>query len=575
MNTIGQAGPEDTTQLRAAQENYVNPDYALFNPAYSQPVSAKPVWSLAKPLPRVVRPGMVPTKSEIGQNLVEPERPARNTQKVGVDVDPTDLEEGRINPTINPAKLSAQLKDSREQRENNYVAALQRRGTLNSALSTRPARSSSQASRLGRRGRAASAASRMTPTAEVDETSPGPGQDPQAPISQDFADQAGATGQSGIGRVTSRPDDAEQLEPIPEYHEPPRLSAESDALSQQTLRVEDEPDLYADMNLEDLNLAHENPPLYEEIHNNHTSWSIVRTQNREFLAELLGVFVQLTIGFCSDTQATLNGDSANTNTTSFAWGFAAMIGIYISGGISGAHLNPVITVLLWFYRGFPKRKMLPYFLAQFIGALLAAYTAYGLYLASIQSYEQTHDYMNIANGFVTGQRYSYIDAATAFFNEFVASAFLACTVLALGDDQNAPPGAGMNALIIGFLITALNFAFAYQDGMALNPSRDFGPRLALLSLGYGTELFTNPFWFYGPWAGALCGVFVGGALYDVCIFTGGESPINYPWSRTKRSWRKGKAKWRRRAKALVGKKDDQKGEEDVSWGIQMQPGEVQ
>ncbi|CAK4031054.1 MIP transporter [Lecanosticta acicola] len=560
MNTImGQAGPEDTTQLRAAQENYVHPDYTYFNPAYEQPPSAKPVWSLAKPLPRVLRPGMVPTWSETEQRITEPERPPRNVQKVGLEVDPADLEEGRIQSSLNPAKVSAQLKDSREQRENNFIQAVQqRRGTFTSRISGRPARASSQSSRVGPRGRATSAASRMTPVNGVNE----PQQDQEAidvgsQPSQDLTDydQAETTSSTvPADRIPSRGDDVNQLDPIPEHREPspPRRSTDSDTASQQTLHLEDEPDLYADMN--DLKLVAENPPLYEEIHNHHTYWSIVRTQNREFLAELLAVFVQLTIGFSADTSATLNGTSANVNTTAWAWGFATMVGIYISGGISGAHLNPVVTVVLWFYRGFPKRKMIPYFAAQFIGALLAAYTAYGLYLASIKDYEKTGAYMDIANGFVTGHRHTFIDAATAFFNEFVSTAFLCCTVLALGDDQNAPPGAGMNALIIGLLITALNFAFAYQDGMAMNPSRDFGPRLALLSLGYGTDLFTNPFWFYGPWVGALCGAMVGAALYDVCIFTGGESPINYPWTRTKRSWKKGKRKWVRRARRVLPSK---------------------
>lgn len=89
-------------------------------------------------------------------------------------------------------------------------------------------------------------------------------------------------------------------------------------------------------------------------------------------------------------------------------------------------------------------------------------------------------------------------------------------------------------------------AFAFQTGAALNPSRDLGPRLMLLSLGYGSSLFTNPYWFYGPIAATLIGAFTGATLYDVAIFTGGESPLNYPWTRTKRAARKSKAKWRRR-----------------------------
>lgn len=226
-----------------------------------------------------------------------------------------------------------------------------------------------------------------------------------------------------------------------------------------------------------------------------------------------------------------------------------MIGIYISGGVSGAHLNPAVTAMLWFYRGFPKRKMPEYFTAQFLGAFCAALTAYGLYYQSIREYRST----NIATGttgiiasFVTNQREAWIDSCTAFFTEFLGTAFLAATILALGDDQNAPPGAGMNSLILGLIITCLCFAFGYQTGAALNPSRDFGPRLALLALGYGGDLFRNPYWFYGPWAGAVSGAFVGGFLYDFFIFEGGESPVNYPLERTQRAMRKRRSKWKKR-----------------------------
>lgn len=232
--------------------------------------------------------------------------------------------------------------------------------------------------------------------------------------------------------------------------------------------------------------------------------------------------------------------------TDWAWGFATMMAIYISGGISGAHLNPTITTMLWFFRGFPKSKMPAYFSAQFLGAFIAAFTAYGLYYVSIHEYLASNATSGIVDSFVTSARYTYVDTVTAFFNEFLGTAFLVVTVLALGDDQNAPPGSGMNAFIIGLVITVLSMAFAYQTGAALNPSRDFGPRLALLALGYGKDLFTNPYWFYGPFAGTLCGAFVGGTLYDVCIFTGGESPINYPWSRTRRAAHKSKKKWKRR-----------------------------
>ncbi|KAF2721897.1 aquaporin-like protein [Polychaeton citri CBS 116435] len=520
------AGPEDTQQLRATHEPFVHPGYTDLNPSYEQAQNVKPVWSLAKPLPRVVRPGMVPTKDELLQIRQNAELPAENSQKLGLDVDLNDLEKGRIQPTANPAKLSAQIKDTRTQRENNFISSLQSGGVPNRV----PSRvDSSRYSTTSQRRRRAS-------------TWDG-GRDAIPPVWEEHE------GEEAVAFNARRPEylDASQvgkppdaLRPVPEAQESPEEDKGYDTASVTTFSP-DEADLPDDLHP----LVQE--MVEDEIHNNHTSWSVVRTHYREGLAELLAVVLQLTMGFSSDISVTV-GKAGDPNTTAWAWGFATMIGIYISGGISGAHLNPVITAVLWFYRGFPKSKMPEYFIAQFLGAFIAAFVAYGLYYASIQHYLITDptSVSNIVNSFVTSQRYTYIDAATAFFSEFVGTAVLSCTILALGDNQNAPPGAGMNSLIIGLVITTLNMCFVFQTGAALNPSRDFGPRLALLALGYGSELFTNPYWFYGPFAGALCGGFIGAFLYDLAIFTGGESPINYPWTRTKRAAFKSKQKWKKR-----------------------------
>ncbi|KAK5131035.1 hypothetical protein LTR08_001385 [Meristemomyces frigidus] len=537
------AGPEETSKVRETHEPYVHPGYADLNPAYEQPANAKPVWSLAKPLPRVVRPGMVPTRSEMVESRLNAELPGENSQWLGLDVDPDDLEKGKIQQTPNLAKVSAQLKDSRAQRENNFLNTLQRYGTtasrVNSGTGARLSNVASVPSSTRRR-RASTSATRpppevMRPTWEVDEEE-SEKQD-GFPSMPPPTEETRPHGDEEFARPTRRPTG---LDTIPESRPvSPGPSLQDDVASLSTMTADDEPGMFEGMEPLMANF------IEDEVHNNHTSWSLVRTANREFLAELLAVFVQLTIGFSSDLAITVAGQG-NPNTTDWAWGFATMIGIYISGGISGAHLNPTITTMLWFFRGFPKSKMPGYFGAQFLGAFIAAFTAYGLYYASIHDYLASNAASGVVDSFVTSARYTYIDAATAFFNEFIATAFLVVSILALGDDQNAPPGSGMNAFIIGLVITVLSMAFAYQTGAALNPSRDFGPRLALLALGYGGELFTNPYWFYGPFAGTLCGAFVGGTLYDVAIFTGGESPINYPWSRTKRAARKSKKKWKRR-----------------------------
>ncbi|PYI01420.1 MIP transporter, partial [Aspergillus sclerotiicarbonarius CBS 121057] len=527
------AGPDETPQLRLAHEPFVQPGYGDLNPAYEQPANAKPVWGLAKPLPRVVRPGMVPTKEELLQARANVQMPAENSQKLGLDVDPNDLEAGQIAKTADPRKMAAQVEDARLQRENNFM----------NKILTGDATTTRQGSRLSR-----TSSSRL-----------------RRPSAWDLPPENLSTVPEG---ETPAPSDTQDV--------PPALSDEplEPVLEEPELRADDGKDVMDMMDdLPDLDEIHAAYPddlhplvqdlVEDEVHNNHTTWSVIRTHHREALAESLGVFVQLFIGFSVDLAVTL-ADAGNPNTTAWAWGLATMMGIYVSGGVSGAHLNPAITIMLWFYRGFPKRKMPEYFAAQFLGAFVAALAAYGLYYESIRHYLLTNDNTDIITSFVTSQREAWIGPATAFFTEFLGTMVLSTVILALGDDQNAPPGAGMNSLIVGLVVTCLTMTFAYQTGAALNPSRDFGPRLALLAVGYGSPLFTNPYWFYGPWAGSVTGAFMGAFLYDFFIFTGGESPVNYPWERTQRAMRKSRTKWKKRLRlSRLSRRSRDRGEKTI------------
>jgi aquaglyceroporin related protein len=264
------------------------------------------------------------------------------------------------------------------------------------------------------------------------------------------------------------------------------------------------------------------------------------------------VTVQLTLGFCADLTVTTSKNRAgNEETTDWAWGLATMVGIYIAGGISGAHLNPAISIMLWIFRGFPLRKVPQYMLAQILGAFLAALIAFGIFQKDIIAYGGT----DLANGgtlssFITFPRNTWIDNSTAFFTEFTGTAVLAVAVMALGDDTNAPPGAGMNAFILGLVVTVCSMAFGINTGAAMNPSRDIGPRLAVMAVGYGTGVFKNSYWFWGPWCGPILGAIFGAFLYDGAIFVGGESPVNYPRKRIKRAGHKWRQNWGRRVKGL-------------------------
>jgi aquaglyceroporin related protein len=256
-----------------------------------------------------------------------------------------------------------------------------------------------------------------------------------------------------------------------------------------------------------------------------------------------------------------------------------MVGIYIAGGISGAHLNPAISIMLYIYRGFPLRKVPIYVFAQILGAFLAGLIAFGLFQKGIIAFGGSDLASSGTLGsFITYPRYEWIDAGTAFFTEFTGTAILAVAVLALGDDTNAPPGAGMNAFVLGLIITVLSMAFGYNTGAAMNPARDLGPRLACLAVGYGSQVFRNGYWIYGPWAATISGAVFGAFLYDAAIFVGGESPVNYPRRRIKRSGVKWKRRWgarlRRTRRRLGGGVKGMRVKEGMGMGRNCEDGDV-
>ena len=214
--------------------------------------------------------------------------------------------------------------------------------------------------------------------------------------------------------------------------------------------------------------------------------------------------VQYTLGFSANLAMTVSRGQAGVNDTgTWAWGLSTMLAIYIAGGISGAHLNPAISLMLYIYRGFPLRKVPIYVFAQLLGAFLASLIAFGIFkpglLALMREEQQLtdpHRRLTIQNtfpastlpppifptptplltlhaNFLTFPRWPWVSTQIAFATELVSTTILTISVLALGDDTNAPPGAGMNAFIIGLLVTVLGMAFGSITGLAMNPSPRF------------------------------------------------------------------------------------------------------
>ncbi|KAI1406266.1 aquaporin-like protein [Hypoxylon fuscum] len=258
-------------------------------------------------------------------------------------------------------------------------------------------------------------------------------------------------------------------------------------------------------------------------------WARLRAKYPEPLAEFAATAMSVFLGICATISVNLSSSQEQQygtyETACWAWGFAFMFGIYLGGGVSGAHMNPSISISLSIFRGFPWRQCGLYIIVQFVASIAAAALAYGIYYDAIH-YVDPNMESSYKNFFSYPQ--DWVSPATAFCSQFVAGAIMMIAVFALGDDQNNPPGAGMHAFILGLLQATLKFSLGYNTGSALNPASDFGPRLVALWVGYRTPtLFQNAWWVYGPWAGALSGSIAGCVFYDLFIFVGSESPVNY------------------------------------------------
>ncbi|KAJ4424885.1 hypothetical protein N0V82_000388 [Gnomoniopsis sp. IMI 355080] len=268
-------------------------------------------------------------------------------------------------------------------------------------------------------------------------------------------------------------------------------------------------------------------------------WARIRAKYPEPLAEFLCTTMSVFLGITGTLSVNLSQNQSKQygsyETLCWAWGFAFMFGIYLGGGVSGAHMNPAISISLSIFRGFPWRRCAVYVVIQIIGAFAGAALSYAIYADAIAYVDPTMT-ETYSNFFTVPQ--TWVSPASAFFTEFLGGAVIMIAVLSLGDDQNNPPGAGMHAFILGLLVTVLKMTLGYNTGAALSPSSDLGPRMLAQAVGYQTDdLWSTGWWAYGPWAGTLSGAVTGCTLYDAIIFIGSESPINYRWSHEKDIWK--------------------------------------
>lgn len=239
----------------------------------------------------------------------------------------------------------------------------------------------------------------------------------------------------------------------------------------------------------------------------------------QLLAEFLGTFVLILFGTGVVAMVVLfptrnAGELIHggyTNIT-IGWGLAVTMGIYVAGKISGAHLNPAVTLSLAVFRGFPWRNVIPYSIAQTVGAFVAAAVVYRNYLPAFRQVDPNLE--RTAGVFTTFPAFPALPGA-GFLDQVIGTGLLLLLILAITDEFNVPPGANLGALMIGLVVVAIGMSFGGMHGYPINPARDFGPRLFTVVAGFHNNGLTDGrrIWWV-PIVGPLLGGLIGSAIYD-------------------------------------------------------------
>lgn len=253
------------------------------------------------------------------------------------------------------------------------------------------------------------------------------------------------------------------------------------------------------------------------------------------VAEAVGTFLLVFLGCGVVHAAVLAEAQRGLWQVAIVWGGGVMLAIYVVGGISGAHINPAITVALATWGRFSWGNVVPYIAGQLVGAMLAATALFFLYQPFLAKLEAK-------KGVVRGQPGSEITAMCygeyfpppgseaggeephvlvstpmAFFAEVLGTMILALVVFALTDERNvAAPTANLAPAFIGLTVAVLISVIAPLTQACFNPARDFGPRLVAYFAGWGAVAIPGPrglgfltVYIIAPTVGAV----LGGGLY--------------------------------------------------------------
>ncbi|MCH7641877.1 MAG: aquaporin [Chloroflexi bacterium] len=259
---------------------------------------------------------------------------------------------------------------------------------------------------------------------------------------------------------------------------------------------------------------------------------------RVYAAEVVGTFLLVLFGTGAVASSVLTGAHQGLWQVAVVWGFGVTLAIYATATISGAHLNPAVTLAFAIFRPerFPRRRLLPYWAAQLLGGVLAGLVVLATFGPFIDRFEDDrgivrgedgsqHSAMVFGEYFPNPDIFGTSEAARELVSplaamgvEALGTGILVLMIFALVDRRNGRPAGKMTPLFIGFTVAVLIALFAPITQAGWNPARDFGPRIVAFFAGWGDIAIPGPrdgFWVYI--AGPLIGGPIGAAIYDFVL----------------------------------------------------------
>nr|WP_301182278.1 MIP/aquaporin family protein [Buchnera aphidicola] len=250
---------------------------------------------------------------------------------------------------------------------------------------------------------------------------------------------------------------------------------------------------------------------------------------KQCFIEFLGTGLIIFLGITSFAISKLTNFHFNNYEISFFWGLGVFISVYFSFSISGAHLNPAITIFLWLSYRFNQKKVIPYIISQIAGAFfftvlmyLICYNLFNSFKSQYNIVPGTQKSLELASVFCAFPKEN-CNLIHDFTLEMSVGMIFIIILMKINEKNNLFPSCSfINPFLIGMLITIINLLLGSYNNITLNPARDLGPRIFLSLIGWGKLAFTGsdnmifPY-FLIPTIAPILGINLGGWIYTIYI----------------------------------------------------------